>query len=64
MEGEDGFALQCALKHVLKLDLATDGSIGPDTGKAIWQAQNKLGIVEDGLAGHGDAARPGPSHPR
>lgn len=57
MSGEDCYALQCALKHVLKFgldtheDFAIDGSIGPDTGKAIWQAQNKLGIIEDGLAG-------------
>lgn len=51
-EGEDVWALQCGLKGVLgDDDLHVDGILMEETSDAIWNAQEKLAITEDGVAG-------------
>lgn len=53
--GEDVYALQTAIKG-LGIAVDTDGILGPLTSKAIKDAQTKLAITVDGLAGGGTQA--------
>lgn len=51
MKGQDVYALQDALNIDIDTGLILDGVLGPKTGAAIWKAQKRLGLVEDGKAG-------------
>lgn len=51
--GEDVYALQTALKAYGSDPGTFDGILGNKTATAIWNAQQRLGITVDGLAGGG-----------
>lgn len=51
LKGEDVYALQTAINAFAISVVDADGILGPMTDRAIRSAQQKLGLVVDGLAG-------------
>lgn len=51
LEGEDVFALQNGINALQVGALVVDGVLLEETSAAIWAVQEKLSIIEDGIAG-------------